>query len=665
MDELTEAINAVDLPALISELYPESKAKPGKQDLVHAVWKPTGDEKASFSLYRSKQGNIWMFRDHATEQGGNSFHFLVDVIGMDKQAAAEMIMKRVGASPTPTRSRATKPNSRREVPEETSTGDTCQSTPVPVATLKKLKSGMNEALVANLIERGFTEEDRKVYRFAAKGQDAAFPIFNPDGVIVAVKRRLAKSLKDQRYTYDTPGHGTPSWCSPKFRDSKNVLLVEGELNGAIAHSVILQFKKQNFPVMAMAGGNGLPYAAELAGKNVYVYADGDEAGKKAQQRWAQIAVDNEAESVKLMPPLPKGEDFCSVSHEKGRKGLFKILEKLFTDATSEFGPLDRTIGYYTVREIFDSAKRALSGEILLPTGYEQLDEYTEGLPESGIVCIGALPSMGKSVMLRDILSTHVDRGNTVMLFSPDQSVPSILRLLTNRRSGIPLWRVRKRNYTPQQLEEHGSPEKCTKHWQSVFEDTTLHYSKRFMLSEIQDLKTIKREIERLRDKGVTMFAGDYLQEFEMEADDGTEVEGKAIKDFKEFSRRLKIPFIFAVQLAKYKFGQGRKSGIPLSTDIEGSGKIFQQSEQVFLIYNYHLYTQEFKENEINNPDSEYVSHPQGGVSPMARVYVRKNKEGRRDEYRYAIWDAEVPSFRNAGDDIISAPTRRMVKVDAF
>jgi len=186
-----------------------------------------------------------------------------------------------------------------------------------------------------------------------------------------------------------------------------------------------------------------------------------------------------------------------------------------------------------------------------------------------------------------------------------------------------------------------------------------------MLSEIQDLKTIKREIERLRDKGVTMFAGDYLQEFEMEADDGTEVEGKAIKDFKEFSRRLKIPFIFAVQLAKYKFGQGRKSGIPLSTDIEGSGKIFQQSEQVFLIYNYHLYTQEFKENEINNPDSEYVSHPQGGVSPMARVYVRKNKEGRRDEYRYAIWDAEVPSFRNAGDDIISAPTRRMVKVDAF
>jgi hypothetical protein len=86
---LREAIEVTDLPALVAHHFPESGAKPSVESAVKAVWR--GDENPSFSLFRSKDGGAWLYRDHATGEKGNAFGFLVDILQMPRAEAAEAL----------------------------------------------------------------------------------------------------------------------------------------------------------------------------------------------------------------------------------------------------------------------------------------------------------------------------------------------------------------------------------------------------------------------------------------------------------------------------------------------------------------------------------------------------------------------------------------------
>jgi hypothetical protein len=94
-DELTRAVNAVDLPALIAEYYPDSGARPGTKGDFKAVWRDEGN--ASGSVYRNTSNTCWLFKDHGTDEGGNALHFLTTVKGMTDAEAAAEVKRRAGA----------------------------------------------------------------------------------------------------------------------------------------------------------------------------------------------------------------------------------------------------------------------------------------------------------------------------------------------------------------------------------------------------------------------------------------------------------------------------------------------------------------------------------------------------------------------------------------
>lgn len=648
-DDLTEAINAVDLPALVAELHPESGAKPGTADLVRAAWR--GDRNPSFSLYRSRSG-IWMFKDHALGQEGNAFHFLRDIIKQKPQEAARFLMDRVGILPTQ--------NGHAKKPEREPERKLPASPRIPLTEDEldavEFDSDYGTGKVPRaLLGRGITDADCLTYGIYDDDGDAVFRILETNGVVVGYKRRYA-GASAQRYGYEFRGHGSPAWCNPGFGKAQRVLVVEGELNALIAHSVLSE-EGISMDVMGIAGANGGPYWDGLKGKNVYVYADGDKPGQEARATWLEVAKEAGAESAFAIHPIA-GKDFCDIAGES-RKALVAELANRLRTAQASFTSLDSRIGYYSRAELLAAAKRFVSGAIINPMGFSEIDRYTGGMPESGITLICGLPSMGKSVLLRDVLANHLeqDPGNKVMLFSPDQSAPSVMRLLAARRSGLPSWRVREGEFTPQMLELHGTPANARKHWHDVYEDTVMNYSRRFIVSEEQHLPSVKRAMLAGAEDGVTLFGGDYLQTFELEAADGTEVEGKAIRDFKNWTREHKVSMVFATQLAKYKFGSGRKSGIPYSSDIEGTGKVFQSAEQCYMIYNYDVYTQEADEKEIENPMTEYQRVSAGRFIPLARIYVRKNREGMRNDFFYLIWDREVPRFIETKDvdELVTPP----------
>ena len=91
MDNLTVALERVDLPSLVLELYPESGATPNQSCKCLAVWR--GEKNKSFSIF---QNGIWLWRDHATGQSGNSFQFLTEIANYSKQEAIEKLKELAG-----------------------------------------------------------------------------------------------------------------------------------------------------------------------------------------------------------------------------------------------------------------------------------------------------------------------------------------------------------------------------------------------------------------------------------------------------------------------------------------------------------------------------------------------------------------------------------------
>lgn len=174
--------------------------------------------------------------------------------------------------------------------------------------------------------RGFTPINLKHLGFAASGDDAVFPVTGPDGVVLALKKRYARPYRGQRYRHTTPGYGTPAWCSHGFLKHDEVLIIEGELN-AMACSLAAP----QLAVMGMAGTNGAPHLQVLHGRTVYVYADGDEPGRKARVKWAAQALD--AGAVKVYMLEPWHSDACDIAGGEGRAALAELLTRSLETAS--------------------------------------------------------------------------------------------------------------------------------------------------------------------------------------------------------------------------------------------------------------------------------------------------------------------------------------------
>ena len=298
----------------------------------------------------------------------------------------------------------------------------------------------------------------------------------------------------------------------------------------------------------------------------------------------------------------------------------------------------------------DSAARFIAGDVAHSTGFYEIDQYTGGLSESGMVCIGALASMGKSSLLRRMLLEEVVAGGKVKLYSPDQSPPSIFRLFASSISGIPANEVHSQQFSAATLKRYQAEgmtqkqamEAALKAWKEAYQWVILDLSKRFLVSEEARLSYIEDDMERSLDDGVTMFGGDYLQMFEPEDARGNKIEGKSADDFKRLARKWRVPFVFAIQLAKSKFGPDRKSGIPTANDILGASAIFNNSEQVYLLYNDYIYGRKYASDKTN-----LLGEP----ADIAHISVAKNKDGPSDDDFKVNWDGPLTSFLDPGETL--------------
>ncbi|BDG25270.1 hypothetical protein [Thermus thermophilus] len=292
MDRLTQAIESVDLPDLVARLWPESGARPGRPGLYRAAWR--GDRKPSLSLFRAR--GVWFFRDHATGQSGNAYH-LLRAAGLSKEEAVAILL---GERPLPEPPRPPK----REKPRARPPVDLEKALAEAQARLR------GEKVLPKVLEgRGIALEEAVDLGMGLSPEgDLLLPIYDPEGRVVAVKVRHQEPRDGQRYRYLTRGCGTPPWYGPGYGKRAGVLVVEGELNAVALYLAVGDL----LDVVGVAGVNGTLPGPD--GRPTFLLLDGDEAGRKAAERWQQEL------GGYLLAPLEDG-DACEVAEALGREAL--------------------------------------------------------------------------------------------------------------------------------------------------------------------------------------------------------------------------------------------------------------------------------------------------------------------------------------------------------
>ncbi len=274
-------------------------------DKVRCINPAHEDRRPSARVYDDQRGG----RVHCYACGyhADAFTYLVEHRGLGRLEAVEFLD---GPNPRP-RTRAAKP--RVEPPEAVKQ---CSDTPLPdhVIEAHQRRAERLQRVPAALDGRGFTLDDLRRLGVAAEGDSAVIPITGPDGQVLRLKRRAGPSEDGHRYRYvDAHGQGTPAWCSPGWGAAGITLVIEGELNGAICWCV-----RRDLDVVGVAGTSGSLPLARLARRPVVLYADGDDAGRQALDRWAR-ALHLRGCPVRVLPAWDR--DACDLGREELQRRL--------------------------------------------------------------------------------------------------------------------------------------------------------------------------------------------------------------------------------------------------------------------------------------------------------------------------------------------------------
>ncbi|WP_424951026.1 DUF927 domain-containing protein [Deinococcus sp.] len=158
----------------------------------------------------------------------------------------------------------------------------------------------------------------KVYRLPGyiKPGAVAFEVRGPDGTPWALKVRNAgraeelEAGKVARYAYLGKGQGSPAWCSPGFELAPAELVIEGEMNAAAVWVALdAAGYGDGLGVQGVASASALPHAVHVTpGREVWIYADGDAAGEKGRNVWAELM---HAQGARVrMLPAPNTFTYC-------------------------------------------------------------------------------------------------------------------------------------------------------------------------------------------------------------------------------------------------------------------------------------------------------------------------------------------------------------------
>ena len=249
------------------------------------------------------------------------------------------------------------------------------------------------------------------------------------------------------------------------------------------------------------------------------------------------------------------------------------------------------------------------------TGYENLDNLTNGLRQSDLVIIAARPSMGKTAFaLCMAMNAALQQGIGVGIFSLEMSKEQLTQRMYSVFSKVNLRRI-----------IHSS-ELTDSDWQRLKVAMDVIQKAPIYIDETPGLTTQEMRIRAkrlMREKNIGMLVIDYLQLMRVDRKvTNRELEISEIsRALKALAKELHIPVIALAQLNRKV--EERQDKRPVLSDLRESGAIEQDADTIMFVYRDDVYKYLRPENRPIRGTAEIIIGKQrnGPVGTAELLYI--------------------------------------------
>jgi replicative DNA helicase len=263
----------------------------------------------------------------------------------------------------------------------------------------------------------------------------------------------------------------------------------------------------------------------------------------------------------------------------------------------------------------------------IPYGIDELDKATSGMHNGELIIIAGRPSMGKSALAGNILSTVCKGGLSGLLYNLEMSRLDIMDRLA-AAYGINYGNIR--NGWLKEIDLHNLTRAMGEIYQwSLWIDDTPAISLREIRAKAK---------HQARTGKLDLLVVDYLQLMRMSnaKDNRTQGLGEVSRGLKQLARELDIPVIALSQLSRAV--DSRPDKRPMMSDLRDSGEIEQDADVILFPYREAAYCQKCRDR-VNDSGHNYREH-----QAKAEIIVEKQRNGARNISVPAIWIGEYQRF---------------------
>jgi len=245
----------------------------------------------------------------------------------------------------------------------------------------------------------------------------------------------------------------------------------------------------------------------------------------------------------------------------------------------------------------------------IPTGFQQLDEITNGLHPGQMITVAGRPGSGKSTLALDIArSSAIKHQKPTAIFSLEMGKIEIMMRLFSAEAGVALQSMRSGHMSDQDWTRLARRS-------SELAEAPLYIDDSPNLTMME----IRAKARRLKQRhGLQLVVIDYLQLMTS----GKRVESRQ-QEVSEFSRAMKllakeldVPVVALSQLNRGP--EQRTDKRPLLSDLRESGSIEQDSDLVLLVHRPDLYEPETE--RAGEADLIIAKHRNGGLGEVPLVF---------------------------------------------
>lgn len=222
------------------------------------------------------------------------------------------------------------------------------------------------------------------------------------------------------------------------------------------------------------------------------------------------------------------------------------------------------------------------GELLgTPTGWESIDQRTQGLMPGNLVIVAGRPAMGKSVFAANLAEHVALQGKLAIVFNLEMSTEEMMFRLIASQGRVPMDKLRVANLEQDQ-------------WDRVagiggkVRGRPLYVSDNPLLTSAQVLSRARRIARRLKmTPGLVVV--DYLQLLADKGDSLNERTARISRNLKLAAKALGCPVVALSQLNRKVDDRSDKR--PLMSDLRDSGAVEQDADLIAMLYRDEVYNE--------------------------------------------------------------------------